>query len=213
MQFLRNGLIIGTGQNDVPHIHRAGQDQCQRAVDEVQVGHQQVGGHQAAPKEHGNEEKGVDGLAPHELGQAQGIGRQQADDGGKHRKGGGVQEGIEEAPADHIVLKDAAVTFQGPVLGQKADALVGEHHRVDEGGQHHINQRDQHRQREQPQQGIPAPEDDFILAGVKLSGFHGFRSFRYRPSPSLSLLTMALTVSSNTTLITALNRPTAVEYP
>ncbi len=69
--------VVGPGNNHVPHAEGAGDQDCPHGVQHSQIADEQVGGNQAAAKEHGDDKQRVEQAFAFEIRTGHGIGCQQ----------------------------------------------------------------------------------------------------------------------------------------
>ena len=166
-QLTRDALIIGAGNDHVPHAECSRQNDRPHGIQQTQIVDEQVGGNQTAAEKHRDHKQGVEDFFAFEVRQRHGI-------SGKHRhsyrddgEDDRVKDCVLEADPDLLVRNDTLVSIQTPLAEIKGDALVLQRDRVHKGRDDDVDHRNDDRQQEQAQKCVAAVQDDLILSGVE----------------------------------------------
>ena len=133
LQVPGNALVVCTGNNHIPDVERAGNHDCQRAVQPAEVVDQQVGRDQTAAKEHRDQKDDVKEAFSAEVRPGHGVGRQQRDHAAQNGSHNGVDQRVFKAHPDLSVAHHALIRRQGPLAEVESHALVLEGNGVNEG--------------------------------------------------------------------------------
>ena len=209
------GLEVSTHDDDVVHADSGGDQDGPDGVAHPQAVYHQVGGDQAAAEEHGKgEHDGEEGLA-FEIPLGQGVGAADVHDhvqGGAHHS---VEDGVDKAGNEVLVLKHQLVAFEVELLGPEQEGVLvdlqgvrkGSHQyepdRVNDNG----HDKGQYHQRHSPEDFIAERELDVIALFPHLIKPPN----DYHKDVSLTRFAMLFATTRTAKFITLLNRPTMVE--
>ena len=116
-------LIIGTGNDHVPHAECSRQHDRPHGIQQTQIVDEQVGGDQTAAEKHRDHKQGVEDRFAFEVRQRHGISgkhrHSDRDDGEDDR----VKDCVLEADPDLLVRNDTLVSIQTPLAEIKGCLL------------------------------------------------------------------------------------------
>ena len=109
-------------------------------------------------------------------------------DNQNNRKNDGIEKGIPEASPYIRILKNSSIAFQRPVLHIQGNANAVPHRRIHDRTEQNVSNRYNNQNRQQDQEQISAPCNNFILCNRTFLFVIHYGS-SYNPSPSFSLET------------------------
>ncbi len=176
-----DALVVGAGNNHVPHVEGAGQQDGQGVVQQVEVVDQQVGGDQAAAEEHGDDKDHIEEASAPEIGPGHGVGGQQGDDPAQDGGFDGVEQGVLKAHPDLGVAQHPLIGHQRPLAEIEGHALVLEGDGVDKGRKDDIDNGKNNGSQKQAKDGICHDQEGPVAGGLPGKGAAFFMLHTFSP--------------------------------
>ena len=137
-----DSLVISTGDNHVPDTEGPGDQNGQRVIQPADIADQQVGGDQAAAKEHGDDKDDIEEPSPAEIRAGHGVGRQKRNRAGQDGSFNGIEQSVFKAHPNLGVGHNTLIGCQGPLAEVKGHSLVLEGDGINEGRKDDIYHRE-----------------------------------------------------------------------